>query len=148
MSRFTMAVFTAIILLRDKKICLLKRSINAKFYPGVFAIPGGGVDGGEPVTSATVRETIEELGVKVDAAALRCVHTVHALTSDGVEYINFFMIAESFMGEPVVAEPDKCDGIVWFALDDLPSNILPHHKQVLDLIKNGENFSEYGWNKV
>lgn len=145
MSRFTMAVFTAIILKRDNRICLLKRSANAKYHPSKYAIPGGGVDGNERTTDATVRETLEKLGVHIKAQDLSCVHTMHVKAPDSAEYINFFMTTNNFEGKPTATEPDKCDGVDWFSLDELPENIMPMHKHVLEMIKKSIPFSEYGF---
>lgn len=46
----------------DKKIVLLKRSINPR--KGKWVMPGGYVDRGEEVKVAAIRETEEECGVK------------------------------------------------------------------------------------
>jgi ADP-ribose pyrophosphatase YjhB (NUDIX family) len=46
----------------DKKIVLLKRSINPR--KGKWVMPGGYVDRGEEVKVAAIRETKEECGVK------------------------------------------------------------------------------------
>lgn len=129
--RFKMMVFTALIIRRGDEVLLMKRPVNL-ISGGSYALPGGGVDGGESIRLATVRETAEELGVRVALQDLKFVHVYHMMMDSGVEYINFFF--ESFMwdGEPRVMEPHKCEGIAWFNVHALPVDLLPAHRHVLE----------------
>jgi len=52
----------------EEKIVLLQRAIPPEF--GKWVIPGGFVDFGEPVPAAAVRETWEEVRLKVDITDL------------------------------------------------------------------------------
>jgi len=57
-----MRVRAGIILIEDHKVALMERYRAGKHY---FSIPGGGVDKGETVEQAAIREAKEELGVDV-----------------------------------------------------------------------------------
>lgn len=50
---------------------LLARASNAADFPGVWQIPGGGVDQGEHPADAVVREFLEETGLVVAVAGVR-----------------------------------------------------------------------------
>lgn len=143
--RFKMPVFAALILKRNNEVCLLKRS-NAKLHDGFYAIAGGGVDGAETVKQANIREAGEELGIKLKPEDLKVVHVLHTRTENGDEYINFFMEAKKWEDEPKIMEPNKCSDVAWFALDQLPQNLMPMHKHVFKMINEGIFYSEYGWN--
>lgn len=142
--RFRMPVFAGLILRRGNDVCLLRRA-NTKLHDGFYAVAGGGVDGGETVAQANVREASEELGIKLKPEDLKVVHVLHVKTEKGDEYINFFMEANTWQGEPSIMEPHKCDDVAWFTLDQLPSNLMPMHKHVFNMIVHGIVYSEYGW---
>ncbi len=142
--RFKMPVFTAVILKKGDEVCLLRRA-NAKLHDGFYAIAGGGVDGGESVIQATIREAQEELGVNLDLKNLSMVHVLHVRTEIGNEYINFFMEVSAWSGEPSIMEPEKCNDVSWFSLARLPEKIMPMHKHVFEMIAAGVLYSEYGW---
>lgn len=50
---------------RDDTYLFLKRTDNAKAYPGMWDFPGGRADLGETFREAAIRETEEETGLKV-----------------------------------------------------------------------------------
>lgn len=49
---------------------LTRRALTLRRNAGNWALPGGGVDAGEDAATAALRETHEELGVKLDADAV------------------------------------------------------------------------------
>ncbi|HEY8048147.1 MAG TPA: MBL fold metallo-hydrolase, partial [Ramlibacter sp.] len=58
-----------VLLLRDApqgvEVLMTRRSAKASFAPGAFVFPGGVIDAGETPVEAAVRETMEELSVRV-----------------------------------------------------------------------------------
>ncbi len=142
--RFKTPSFVNIILHRSDMICLLKRARTPKYFPGMYVLPGGGVDQNESFTAAAAREAREEIGIVIMPSFLKCVHVCHVATPAG-PLIDVYFEASSFEGEPSISEPDKCDEVAWFLLDALPLNLIPEHKHALAMIKQGIMFSEWGW---
>jgi glyoxylase-like metal-dependent hydrolase (beta-lactamase superfamily II)/8-oxo-dGTP pyrophosphatase MutT (NUDIX family) len=64
-----------VLLLRDTpqgfEVLMTRRSEKASFAPGAFVFPGGVVDAGETAAAAAVRETREELNLRITEDGLR-----------------------------------------------------------------------------
>lgn len=54
----------------DWSILFSRRSMNLPAHSGQIAFPGGGVEAGETLEAAAVRETHEEVGIRTDAVEL------------------------------------------------------------------------------
>ncbi|MEI9913428.1 MAG: NUDIX domain-containing protein [Candidatus Saccharibacteria bacterium] len=89
------------------------------------------------------REAFEEAGIKIDPKNLEFTHVMHRMSSE--ERIDFFYTAKSWGGSPVNKEPDKCDDLSWFPLDNLPDNIIPYVAYAIESYKKGIKYSEFGW---
>ena len=61
------------------------------------------------------------------------------------ERVDFFLEAQKWSGELKNREPDKCDQVAWFPLDELPENTIPYIKRALSNYRQGIWFEEYGW---
>jgi 8-oxo-dGTP diphosphatase len=142
--RFHMSVYVGIILRKGNQILLMKRS-KSVINGGLYAFPGGGVDGLETLTTATIRESREELGVIIDAKNLKFVHALHVKTEKNVEYVAFFYENTTWLGPPCIMEPDKCDELAWFNLNELPKPMTQTHMQVLTMVDQNKFLSEFGW---
>ena len=46
-------------------------------------------------------------------------------------------------GEPVNAEPHKCDELRWTEVDDLPENTIPYVRRAIENFRSGVVFEEY-----
>jgi 8-oxo-dGTP diphosphatase len=132
MERFKLVSAVDLLLIKDNKV-LLSRRFNTGYEDGTYSLPAGHLDGGETVTQTTVREAKEEIGIVIDPKDLKVVHTMHRITAQG-ERICFFLTTEKWQGEPTIMEPDKCDGLGWFDLDNLPSNTIPYIRFVIDCL--------------
>jgi mutator protein MutT len=60
---FKIAVSAFIV--RNDRLLILKRAEDETFLPGVWEVPGGGIDEGESIEEGVVRETIEEASIHV-----------------------------------------------------------------------------------
>ncbi|MFC1842923.1 NUDIX domain-containing protein [Candidatus Dependentiae bacterium] len=141
--RFKLVTFVSLILRKHGKVLLQKRCYN-EYCSLSYACPGGSIDGNESVLQAAIREGKEELGITLQSKDLSIVHVIHFISSHG-EFINFFIEANQWNGEPKVMEPEKCSTIEWFAINALPENITVVNRQAIELSSKGIFFSEHGW---
>lgn len=138
------ALLAVHILLLDGDKVLLTRRFNTGYMDGFYSLPAGHIEENEPARKATARETKEEIDVLVKEENLKLVHLMHIKTNKF--YIYLFFEASIWDGKPHICEPDKCDDLGFFPLDDLPPDITPATKHVLECVKRGDVFSELGWN--
>lgn len=133
------------ILLKDKdsNILFLKRT-NTRWASGLFSLISGFIDGDESIIDAAKREVKEETGIIIKNKNLNIFHAMHRKSGDA-EFIDFFISAENWVGNPKNLEPNKCSEIKWFPIKMLPKNIVPHLKTVLDYYQKSKPFSESGF---
>ncbi len=142
--RFTLVPAVYIFLIQDGKILMLRRH-NTGYEDGNYSVPAGHVDGGEPSSSAMIREAREEAGITIDPKDLKLVHTMHRTTNR--ESIDLFFTSSLWKGEITNCEPEKCDDLSWFPLTALPQNTIPYVKHAIEHWQRGVIFSEFGWEK-
>lgn len=120
------------------------RRFDTGYEDGNYSLPAGHIDQAETATQAVIREAKEEIGVELNKNELQLVHVVHR-NGDDHERIDFFFRAKSWQGEPVIGEPDKCDQFIWRDESKLPDNVVDYIKFALGKIREGEVYSEFGW---
>ena len=140
--RTTFPVTVHLFFFRENQILMLRR-FNTGFADGQYSLPAGHLDGNETVIAAAAREAQEEVGVRLEAEHIRFSSVMHRL--DGEERVDFFVEVQSWDGQPVNAEPEKCDDVRWVDLDDLPSNTIPYIRQALRNHQAGLKFDEFGF---
>jgi len=131
-----------LLLVKDEQI-LLSRRYQTGWEDGMYTLVAGHVDRGETILSAMIREGEEEVGIVLDKDDLAVVHVMNRKSNR--PYVDFFIKANFWEGEPTIIEPDKCDSMRWFPISNLPTNTLPHVAQALEFIQNGVYFSEVGF---
>ncbi|MER5490028.1 NUDIX domain-containing protein [Streptomyces sp. NPDC002490] len=135
------------VILRDGDKVLLSQRGGPYGY-GRWHAPSGKLDAGEPLTVGAARELREETGVEVDPAHLRLVHVVHHRQGPDAERIGLFFEATAWDGEPVNREPEKCLGLRWWAVHELPEDIIEYPAAGLLGYLRGEDragLTEHGW---
>lgn len=138
-NRFKTVIGIVLVLKKGDQYLLGKR-LNTDWMEGYFGLMGGGLDEGESIAQAAVREAHEELGIEVDLADMRLVHVMHAPTG-----VSVFVQIEKWVGQPQIMEPEKCAQLIWASRHHLPDNAVPFLKGLLGMIENGVGYSEYGW---
>lgn len=86
---------------------------------GWWSFPGGHLEFGEALEACAVRETEEEVGVRLGAPRVVSV-TNDVFEDEGKHYITVFVQGHLESGVPRVAEPHRARRIGWFAWEDMP----------------------------
>lgn len=145
MARHTNIVAAYLVLRKSEKILLLKRK-KTGYHDGDYSLIAGHVDPGESFTACIIREAFEEAGVRVDQKDLRCVHVMHRKSKhDSSERVDVFFAANKWQGNIENMEPEKCEDLSWFSIEQLPENMVPCVKYAIKQTMLGNHYSEYGW---
>lgn len=126
---------------RAGKVLLLRR-FQTGYCDGSYSLPAGHLDGGEHPTAAAIREAAEEVGLVLKPEQLQFAHVMHRINPD-FEYVDFYFTCPEFEGEPRNMEPHKCDELRWVSYDELPDNMIPEVRIVLQHIRDHIPYSEY-----
>ena len=132
--RYCAKLVTDLMLTREKngrKEVLLALRKNTGYRDGEYELPGGHVDTGEDLMQAMVREAKEELLIDIKEADLKIAHILHHYTGDRV---NFILTTNVYEGIPSIGEPDKCEKLEWFDINELPTNITNKVKKSIEEI--------------
>lgn len=142
--RFKLIPAVYLLLRRGSEVLLLRRA-NTGYQDGKYSVIAGHLDGDELATAGIVREAKEEAGITVNPKDLKLVHTCHRLTRNqiGQERLDLFFEVDKWQGEVTNTEPEKCDDLSWFSVHNLPENMLPLVRNVINDVKRGVGFSEY-----
>ena len=143
--RFSLIPAVYLIFVRNNQILLIRR-FQTGYMDGYYGLPSGHIDGDEPADQAAIREAKEEVGITLQPEELEFAFLMHRRATEGNhERMDLFFKVKSWQGEPINAEPEKCDELLWTAQDDLPAKVVPEVKFVLDQIKSGKLFGAYNF---
>lgn len=140
--RFSVKLTVGLLLIRDNKVLLMRRC-NTGYMDGKYAFVAGHVESGENLKQAIAREAFEEVGIKINEEDLQYVCMVRR--GDNDNYINFFLKANKFEGEPEIIEKDKCDDLIWCDINNIPDNTIVAEKRAIHNYLNDISFDEYGF---
>ena len=141
--QFRIYIAAYLMLIKDGQVLLLRRA-NTGYQDGNYSLVAGHLDGAETAKQSIIREAEEEAGIKLKPADLEVVHVMHRYRTDR-EYIDIYLKTNAWEGEPTNMEPEKCDELKWYALGNLPDNIIPEVKFALENMKKNIFYGEIGW---
>ncbi len=144
-NRYTLIPGVAVVLVRDEKFLLLRRSPSSSFGPGQLCLPGGHVDADETVTAAAMREVKEEIGLEISHKDMEFVHLLHRRGGTPCDYLLSYFLVRSWHGDPFNVEPEKHSELVWAPLYDVPHDMLVGQRYALTQWIMGKSYSEFGW---
>ncbi|MDH6141500.1 MULTISPECIES: NUDIX domain-containing protein [Kitasatospora] len=147
----SMTLLVAAVIVHDletQRVALLRRGPNAKFAQGMWDLPVGKSEPGEPITETAVRELKEETGLVVAPEDLRLVHVIHG--ARGVEAPNGFLTvvfsAHRWSGDLVNGEPEKHSEVAWVSTGAIPEEFVSTtDTALLSYLNNGSSVSLDSW---
>lgn len=131
-----------ILLEKDGKI-LLGRRCNTGYEDGNYQVPAGHVEDGELLTEAIIREAKEEVGINLNVNDLEFSHISYRPRHDNTDdRIDIFFKTSKWEGEVKNMEPEKCDNLDWFSMDNLPENMTYHVRDAIKCMQKVVFFKE------
>jgi ADP-ribose pyrophosphatase YjhB (NUDIX family) len=122
-----LAVIVAVI--QDDKVLLTKREDFE-----VWCLPGGGVEEGESLAEAGIREVKEETGVDVELTRLV---GVYSRMGGGMHDVHAVLYNAKPIGGEMRTQPHETIEVDYFAFNELPDEMLfGHKKRIQDAINN------------
>ena len=95
-----MRLRVSLIIIRDKEILLIDRQRNGRSY---YVIPGGGVEAGESLAQAALREAQEELSLDVELGPLLY---IRPWANGDLQQMEYAFLVNSYDGQPVLDDPE------------------------------------------
>jgi 8-oxo-dGTP diphosphatase len=132
-------------LFRGTELLVIRRA-NAEYLNGYWSVPAGHVEASETAVDACVRETNEEVGLRLAPDLLEFVLVQQKGSSDGEARIDFFFESRLPPGWQVglVGNPDEVADMRWVAVDHLPEPFAPYVRTALEAWARSERLSYWG----
>ncbi|TAL14326.1 NUDIX domain-containing protein [Patescibacteria group bacterium] len=126
---------------RDNEVLLSLRK-NTGYMDGYYSLVAGHVEANEVIEEGAIREAHEEAGINIRPDQLQFVFLQHRQSADPIdEYIDVFFEVSEWDGEFTNMEPEKCGGLDWFDIDQLPESTIPDIAYVLTNYRNGQHYA-------
>lgn len=116
-----------------KKEILLALRKNTGYNDSLYELPGGHVEEGEDLMNAMVREAEEELNIKLEVEDLHIEHILHHYKGNRLKFI---ISTDKYEGNLEIGEPEKCENLEWFDVEELPENLEKRARKVIKEIEN------------
>lgn len=145
MEHFRPYVAVYVLFIKDDNILMLRR-FNTGYKDGFYSLPSGHIDGNETLRAAAMREAKEEVGANLAMEDLELKVVMHRLLDR--EYLDFFFLPKKWEGELKNMEPQKCDEVNWFPLNNIPEKTIPYVQEALRCYREGILYSEFDFEKT
>lgn len=126
-----------VMLIRDGRVLLVEHT----YQPGVWYLPGGGVDKGETLDSAARREALEEAGATVRDLTLLGMYS--SFGEHKSDHLAIF-VARDF-DHKMPAPNDEIARLEWFPLDALPPGLSPGTARRFEDLATGGPPRAHAW---
>lgn len=118
-----------IILDSSKRKVLLGKRKNC-FGAGSWGLPGGHLEFGESFEEAIAREVLEETGLI--AKEIKVIGAFNTPLLPDSHHVQIGCLIEAYEGVLQITEPDKCEVLGFYDLDELPEPIFFSSLPILD----------------
>jgi len=132
--RRRVVVDVILLLMRNGRILLRERA-NTGYGDGAYEPPTGQLADRETIVETAVRVASAEAGIAIRAENVSLAHVMHDVSGSG--RIAFFLTITGWHGE--FTSPDAR----WFAVGNLPTNMLDRSRVALRNYAEGMRFSTY-----
>lgn len=125
------------IIISNKDKILVQKRKGTKLWPSYYALPAGHIEEGENQYDTLIREAKEELNILINPKDIINSYIVlrrNYFEIDGKKlepYIDFYFEISKYQGVPLIAEPDKCDELIWVDINNLPSPFINYEGDFL-----------------
>ena len=118
----------------EGKYFLAKRGAGARNEAETWEFPGGGVELGDGLEDTIIREIREEYDINIRVDSFLCVFN-HLIPDEHQHWVGLTYSCSIISGSPKICEPEKCDDIGWFTLEEMKtmnlSLISVHDREIL-----------------
>jgi ADP-ribose pyrophosphatase YjhB (NUDIX family) len=127
----------SLLLENNKKLLFLEQTSQ---NGGRYSLIGGKVETKEFAISTLVREAFEEAGIEIQESNLRLVHVLQEQKNKKTQIVLYFK-AKRWTGDLKSTELKKFKEIGWFSYLNLPENLNPITRRVIERVYEGESFT-------
>lgn len=120
------------------------RRINTPFCNNCYALPGGQIPYGLTARQALQQEVLNTIGITVELDDFEFVHVIYRKCNEP-EFFACVFTTKAWSGMVHNKDIEKHDDLQWFALDRLPTNMVPAHAHAIQQIQKQILYSEHGW---
>lgn len=138
LERYKVKVAVYLILIREGKILLQLRQ-GTDYMCNTWGVPSGHIELGEGCIEALIREVREETGLEFKPCDLIFSMAQHRIES-GYLCLYFTVQPTVQLAKPRIMEPNKCGGLEFFDLNNLPTPLVPELNDYLLAKVGGYNY--------
>ncbi len=134
--------FAWVVLRHGSYYLFLERSEKSKHWPLHWTIPWGKIEIWEDPLDCAIRETLEEVGVRVHREKILQSIEIIADYIDGEKRI-YLYLTDTWEGMPENLESDVHNICEWRTLDELPYPMIPHIWAGIEWMMNHQETIHY-----
>lgn len=138
-----------LLLFREKdgeKQIALQRRVNTGYMDGMYdTVCSGHLEKNESLSEALIREAKEEANITIEENDVELAFVHHTVED---EYLNIYFTCKKYVGEPTIMEPDKCDDMSWFNVNQLPENTILKLRGVIKEVSQKINYDDTYFKRI
>ncbi len=120
----------------DGRFLIQKRSMTKESHPGAWDVTGGAVLAGEESVDAAIRETKEEIGIKLARPDLHLAGRVKSKS----HFVDIYLAKKDFDIKDCVLQPEEVEDVKLVSASemlDVKTGVRRRSRNYIDVLKNG-----------